>query len=115
KILDKALELMSSKPKNPMGELIKWMISQKLAQPKKAPALAKLILDMLAAYTSSYEPEAIRRVAENELTIYRKAAEFLEREFNAKIEIYREGEKDVYDPRGKASSALPLRPGVYVE
>ena len=115
KILDKALELMSSKPKNPMGELIKWMISQKLAQPKKAPTLAKLILDMLAAYTSSYKPEAVRRVAENELTIYRKAAEFLEREFNAKIEIYREGEKDVYDPRGKASSALPLRPGVYVE
>ncbi|MCD6421180.1 MAG: leucine--tRNA ligase, partial [Thaumarchaeota archaeon] len=80
KILDKALELMSSKPKNPMSELIKWMISQRLAQPKKAPTLAKLILDMLAAYTSSYKPEVVRRVAENELTIYRKAAEFLERE-----------------------------------
>ncbi|MCD6591848.1 MAG: leucine--tRNA ligase, partial [Thaumarchaeota archaeon] len=115
KVLDKALEILDSKPKNPIGELIKWMISQNIVERKKAPTLAKLIFDTLTAYTSNYKPETLRRVAESELSFYHKAAEFLEQEFSAKIEVYREGEPEIYDPKNKAASALPLRPGIYLE
>ena len=106
---------MQSKSKKPIGELIKWTISQKLADPKKAPNLAKLMFDNLAFYTSKYSNEAIINAAERELEFYQKASQFLEKEFNASVEVYAEGQENVYDPKNKAATALPLRPGIYIE
>ncbi len=114
-ILKKTLDLMQSKSKKPIGELIKWMISQKLADPKKAPNLAKLMFDNLAFYTSKYSNEAIINAAERELEFYQKASQFLEKEFNASVEVYAEGQENIYDPKNKAATALPLRPGIYIE
>ena len=113
--LEKALELMKEKPKNPVGDLIRWLIGRKLVEPKKAPSLAKLIFDAISACAQRYEPEVLMKAAERELEFYQKAKEFLEREFNASVEVYREGAEEIYDPRNKASSALPLRPGIYLE
>ena len=113
--LEKALELINEKPKNPVGDLIRWLIGQKLAEPKKAPSLAKLILDTISACAQRYKPEVLMKVAERELEFYQKAKEFLEKEFNASVEVYREGAEGIYDPKNKASSALPLRPGIYLE
>jgi len=115
KILEKALSLMRSQQKKPIGDLIRWMISEKIADPKTAPNLAKLTLDTLTSFTSRYGDETILEVAENELNFYKEAEQFLERELKASVEIYVEGQEGIYDPRNKASSALPLRPGIYVE
>jgi RNA polymerase-interacting CarD/CdnL/TRCF family regulator len=54
-------------------------------------------------------------VARGEKAFYERAREFLEGELGASVEIYEEGAEGIYDPIGKASSALPLRPGLYVE
>ncbi len=115
KILEKAVDILNSKPKNPIGELIRWVISQGLVEPKKASSFVKLIFDMLSAYISAYKPEVIMKAAGKELSFYQEVREFLEREFNASIEIYREDEEEIYDPKKKAHSSLPLRPGIYVE
>jgi hypothetical protein len=47
--------------------------------------------------------------------IYREAAAFLSNELSTSVEICREGSRGLYDPLRKAETALPLRPGIYVE
>lgn len=43
-----------------------------------------------------------------------KTKDFLEKEFNAKIEIQSE-EKSSHDPKNKSDNALPLKPAIYIE
>ncbi|WP_266079606.1 leucine--tRNA ligase [Haladaptatus caseinilyticus] len=50
----------------------------------------------------------------DELSVYEESREFFEQEFDADVEISREGE-DVPDPADKAQHATPLRPAVYLE
>ncbi|SIR58146.1 leucyl-tRNA synthetase [Haladaptatus litoreus] len=50
----------------------------------------------------------------DELAVYEDAQEFLEREFDAEIELYREGE-DVTYPADKARHAIPFRPAIHLE
>jgi leucyl-tRNA synthetase len=50
----------------------------------------------------------------NEVEVYEDAREFFEREFEADVEVYREGE-DVPDPEDKARHATPMRPAVHLE
>ncbi len=50
----------------------------------------------------------------DELAVYEDARDFFEREFDAEVEIYREGE-DVHDPADKARHATPLRPAIHLE
>ncbi|MHC1586745.1 MAG: leucine--tRNA ligase, partial [Candidatus Hecatellaceae archaeon] len=45
----------------------------------------------------------------------REAKGFLEKEFEAKVEVFREDMPEVYDPKGRASLAEPYRPAIYVE
>jgi len=114
-LLEKAIELTRHESKGTVGKLIKWMISEKVTDPKKAPTLAKLMIDTVTSLTSKYGTETLLKAAEDELELYRESIEFLEREFNAEIEIYSEDQENIYDPRNKASAALPLRPGIYIE
>jgi leucyl-tRNA synthetase len=115
RILERALEILDARPHNPVGELIRWMVSERIIEAKKAPSVARLIFDLISAYSSGYAREAILEVARGEKAFYERAREFLERELGASVEIYEEGAEGIYDPIGKASSALPLRPGLYIE
>ncbi len=115
RMLARALEILDARPHNPVGELIRWIMGERIIEAKKAPNMARLIFDLISAYSSRYAREAILEVAKSEKTFYERAREFLERELGALVEIYEEGAEGIYDPMGKASSALPLRPGIYVE
>ncbi|GAA0221987.1 leucine--tRNA ligase [Haladaptatus pallidirubidus] len=50
----------------------------------------------------------------DELSVYEDARNFFEQEFDAEIEISREG-TNAYDPADKARHATPLRPAIYLE
>ena len=50
----------------------------------------------------------------NEVEVYEDARDFFEREFEADVEVYREGE-DVPDPEDKARHATPMRPAIHLE
>ncbi|MFH5800363.1 leucine--tRNA ligase [Haladaptatus sp. CMAA 1911] len=50
----------------------------------------------------------------NEVEVYEDARDFFEREFDADVEVYREGE-DVPDPEDKARHATPMRPAIHLE
>jgi len=55
----------------------------------------------------------IGSVGENETL--KEAAAFFEREFNAKINTYREDDPQRHDPKRKAEQARPYRPAIYIE
>jgi leucyl-tRNA synthetase len=50
----------------------------------------------------------------DEQSAYENARAFFEREFDADVEIYAEGE-DAHDPADKAGSAVPFRPAIHLE
>ena len=50
----------------------------------------------------------------DEADVYNDARDFFEREFEADVAVYREGD-DVPDPEDKARHAMPLRPAIYLE
>ena len=62
------------------------------------------------------EKEKITKVGKiDEYQILNEAKAFFEKELKAKIYIWKEEEKEKYDPKGKASIAAPYRPAVYLE
>ncbi|MEM4699882.1 MAG: leucine--tRNA ligase [Candidatus Nezhaarchaeales archaeon] len=65
---------------------------------------------------ASSEERARRREARlDELAVLREAAGFLEAELGLKVAVYSEEDPSKYDPRGRSSLALPLRPAIYLE
>jgi leucyl-tRNA synthetase len=51
----------------------------------------------------------------DELQILCDAKGFLEKELNAKVEVFGEEEKERYDPKSRAQLAKPYRPAIFVE
>jgi leucyl-tRNA synthetase len=51
----------------------------------------------------------------DERAVYEDAVAFLEREFDADVELYHEDDADVVDPADRASSAVPFRPAIHIE
>jgi leucyl-tRNA synthetase len=50
----------------------------------------------------------------DEAAVYEDATDFLGREFDADVELYRE-DADPHDPGGKAGDAVPFRPAIHLE
>jgi leucyl-tRNA synthetase len=46
--------------------------------------------------------------------VYERATGFLEREFDADVELYVEDE-EAYDPADRAGNAVPFRPAIHIE
>jgi leucyl-tRNA synthetase len=60
------------------------------------------------------EVEVLTEVDDREQSVYEDARQFFEREFDAEVEVYREGE-EAYDPADKAKNAMPFRPAIHLE
>jgi len=114
-LLERTLSLLKEGRGREIGELIKWIISNKPELKKHAANLAKLQIEIISSLIQSYRPENLTAIAGRELEIYKSATDFLTNELGIEFEIHSEDEEGLYDPKGKALSALPLRPGIYVE
>jgi hypothetical protein len=51
----------------------------------------------------------------NEKEVIAEALGFLKERFNAEIEVYREDDTERYDPKNRASFAMPYQPAIYIE
>ena len=114
-LLERTINLLKEGRGREIGELIKWIISNKPELKKHAANLAKLQIEITSSLIQNYQPENLTAIAGRELEIYKSAADFLTNELGIEFEIHSEDEEGLYDPKGKALSALPLRPGIYVE
>ena len=53
--------------------------------------------------------------AVDEVSTYETAVDFLEREYDATVEVYAEGDDGIEDPQDRASKAVPFRPAIHIE
>jgi hypothetical protein len=51
----------------------------------------------------------------NEEEIIEDAAVFLKERFNAQVTVYSEEDKERYDPKQRATIAMPHQPAIYIE
>lgn len=51
----------------------------------------------------------------DEMDVLMEAQVFLEKELNAQVDVYREGDASCYDPKNRARLAQPYRPAIYIE
>ena len=114
-LLERTLSLLREGRGREMGELIRWIISTKPELKKIAANLARLQIESASSLIQSHRPESLMAIAGRELEIYKSAEDFLTNELGIEFEIHSEDEKNLYDPKRKAVSALPLRPGIYLE
>ena len=85
-----------------------------------AEKVSKFITQMLEELSRISE-ERQKRLLEvksiDEACVLKDAKSFLEKEFNARVEIYEEEEEDpaCYDPKARAQLAKPNRPAIFIE
>jgi leucyl-tRNA synthetase len=85
---------------------------------KKAKELADFV-GRIVEEVNQIPPEKKQRMIMagqiNEAQVLKEAEDFLKDEINAEIVILDESEAQLYDPKGKARLARPLRPAIYIE
>ncbi|MEM4404751.1 MAG: leucine--tRNA ligase [Nitrososphaerota archaeon] len=93
-----------------IGEMVKIEDIEK----SKLPIIAKRLFEMMHGYIQRYSAETIMSVVEREFDLYLANREYLESECGGSIQVLRSEEVE-YDPMGKVTTAVPLRPGIYSE
>ncbi len=92
-----------------MGEVM-----QEEALRERGNAVNDLVGELVAFVRERDEDTLETLAAIDERTVYEDAASFLEREFDATVEVYAE-DGDPVDPDGTASQAKPFRPAIHLE
>jgi leucyl-tRNA synthetase len=77
-------------------------------------AVNELVGDLVEFVRERPAAERERLADVNETTVYETAADFLAREFDADVAVYRE-DGDPHDPADRADSARPFRPAIHIE
>ncbi len=114
-LLEQSLKLSDEGLGKALGELARWVATNLPNLKRSAANLSKIMLDTASSLKPRYKHEHIINAAKKEYETYLEAVEFMGRELGLNVEVYREGEEGIYDPKGKSKSALPLRPGIYLE
>ncbi len=95
------------------GEGAKRIIDEAMKRPeirKHGNAAVKYINDLMK------DPSRIRPAGKmDELSSLKEAADFLGKEFGAKVEVYDAEDASAYDPLNKRGNAAPLKPAIYIE
>jgi leucyl-tRNA synthetase len=81
---------------------------------ERGDAVNDLVGEMLTFVRETPEKHLDVLAEVDEKAVYEAASNFLAREFDADVKLYRE-DADPHDPANRAGSAQPFRPGVHIE
>ena len=99
-----------------MGTLMKKIINENTKNKvKEISKFAGKLIGELKKISKTDLENIQASLSLNEKDYLERASKFIEQEVNASVEIYDADDKRKYDPKGKASFAVPLRPAVYIE
>jgi hypothetical protein len=96
-----------------MKELVKD--SALKAHLKAVAAFVPKALKTLNKLPSDRKARIVRIEIADEKEIIEEAAVFLKERFNAQVTVYSEEEKMRYDPKQRATLAMPAQPAIYIE
>jgi leucyl-tRNA synthetase len=74
-----------------------------------------LVQELVELVRGTDEDEVAAMGEIDEYETYADAREFFEREFDADVELYVEGDEGVEDPADRAKKAVPFRPAIHIE
>jgi len=84
-------------------------------KPQKVLKMVQLLVKELNQIPLEKRQRHLKIGSLNEKAILEEARNFLEREFNAQIEIFDEDTPNLYDPKCKSEYARPYKPAIYIE
>jgi leucyl-tRNA synthetase len=82
---------------------------------KEIPKFASKIIADVKKVPEKRRENTLKIKGSNEKKVIDEAKDFLQERFDAQIAIYDEEDTQRYDPRQKATMAMPSRPAIYVE
>jgi leucyl-tRNA synthetase len=100
---------IASRTRRPAMSVVMGEVMEHEELKKRGKEVSRYVSDLLK------DPSRLRFEVEiDEFRVLREAKSFLEREFNAVVEVHR-SEPSVYDPMKKMNQAMPMKPAIYVE
>jgi leucyl-tRNA synthetase len=90
-------------------------VMQNEALRERGNEVNELVQELTAQVRGLDDGAAETMTALDEYAVYEEALPFLEREFDAEVELYREDDADLVDPADRASGAVPFRPAIHIE
>ena len=98
-------------------EVMKELAADPQTKPhmKEAAALVPKIIKTLMKYSPERKANMQKIQTADQKQILTNAACFFKERFNAEISIYSEDDKEKYDPKNRAPTAIPYQPAIYIE
>ncbi len=114
KVLLKALELEENN-KLEMSNLMKELLVEENLR-SRSKELSKYACKLIGEIKKLSENDKERyKISLDEETFLQQEIPYLSKLFNCNVEVYNADDKEIYDPKGKSSQAVPLRPAIYIE
>ncbi|UCH32765.1 MAG: leucine--tRNA ligase [Candidatus Bathyarchaeota archaeon] len=113
----RALELSVDKASITQRDLMQDLMTDEVLK-KRAKAIANYAAQIVDEINRMGEIRKQRLISVGELNenaVLGEAVDFLKRELNAAIQVFREDGQNVYDPKKRAHLAKPFRPAIYLE
>ena len=109
--------LKSAEEKMRQGDFIKEVMGDPLFRSlgKAAADYAGKVLHQANQMPDEMRKSRIQDGVTAEKTIFADAADFYQREFKCTINVWKEGDQGITDPKGRARMAEPYRPAIYLE
>ena len=85
---------------------------------KRAKNAASFTGKIVAELNAAAKDQKERRLETGKLdegAVTNEAKRFLEKEFKAEVSVYSEEDPQTYDPKGRATTAKPYRPAIFIE
>jgi leucyl-tRNA synthetase len=95
--------------------LIRDMLAAKTGTPKDLPTYAVKIIKQVRTMPPDLRHRRARTGEINESEAFSEAREFLAGEMKTHIEVHGEEDHNLYDPKGRAKTAEPYRPAIFIE
>ncbi|MFO7833435.1 MAG: leucine--tRNA ligase, partial [Halohasta sp.] len=74
----------------------------------------QLVQDLIDLVRSLDDDTLAAMAAVDEVSTYETAVDFLEREYDATVEVYAEDDEGIVDPEDRAAKAVPFRPAIHI-
>ena len=112
KILDKNLAGEAK-----MNELMKEFAADKDLKPhmKEIASLVPRIIKALTKIPGERKANMLKIKEVDEKAILQEAQGFLKERFNAEVSVFNEDDQKRFDPKNRASMAIPNQPAIYIE
>jgi len=114
RIYQEALQRAETQPETLNG-LIRDMITAKIFNQKDLPKFASRIITQARTMPIDLRKRRIKIGKLDEQKLLLNAREFLSQELKVSVDVYGEDDNELYDPKSKAKSAEPYRPGIFIE